>query len=140
MAINSYVENEKTFYEVYVNGFDSRGRRVQKRKKCIDTLRKAQTIEFELKRELANLRDSVIPYKWSEWFEECLKRMKLTNQPSTVINYEKQLNKSVNPHWNEIDVSKITRNDVLVLVFEKLEYELKEMGSGYGSKVVSNGC
>ena len=120
MAIKSYVENDKTFYEVYVNGFDSRGRRVQKRKKCIETMRKAQTIEFDLKRELANLRDSVIPYKWGEWFEECLKRIKLTSQPSTVINYEKQLNKSVNPHWKEIEVSEITRNDVLTLVFEKL--------------------
>ncbi len=72
MAINTYIENGKKFYEIYVNGFDSRGIRVQRRKKGLNTLRKAEMAEFELKRELAKLKEEAAPFRWSEWLFECL--------------------------------------------------------------------
>lgn len=86
MAIKSYEENNQKFFEVYINGFDNRGRRVQKRKRCIETLRKAQTVEFEFKRELALLKEEAVPYRWHEWFDECMKRMKIEYKPSTIYN------------------------------------------------------
>ncbi len=52
MSIKTYVENERKYYEVYVNGFDGQGRRIQRRKKGLETLRKAELAEFEFKREL----------------------------------------------------------------------------------------
>ena len=77
MAIKSYEENGKKFYEIYVNGMDSLGRRLQRRKNAIETLRKAETIEFEFKRELAQFKEQKVPYRWEEWFAECMKRMKV---------------------------------------------------------------
>lgn len=123
MAIKSYEENGKKLYEVYVNGHDSRGVRVQRRKR-VETLRKAEQAEFELKRELAQLREEAIPFRWEEWIEECLKRMKVTNQPSTVINYEKQIGKSITPHWKGIELKNITRSVVHDTLFEKIDSSL----------------
>jgi hypothetical protein len=57
MAIRNYIENETKLYEVYVNGNDARGVRVQKRRRGVETLRKAQVLEFEFKRELAMLKE-----------------------------------------------------------------------------------
>ncbi len=124
MAITKYFEDEKTFYEVYVNGFDARGLRVQRRKRKIETLRKAEVIEFELKRELAKLKEEAVPYRWSEWFEECLKRMKLTQRPSTVIGYDKQLRKWASPRWNHLELSKISRMEIYTTIYEELDVNL----------------
>lgn len=118
MAIKPYEENGKKIFEVYVNGFDSLGRRVQKRKKSIDTLRKAQTIEFEFKRELAQLKAEAVPYRWHEWLSKCIGQMKLTLRPSSVINYNR-LNKWITPHWKSQELSKITKSDVYDVIFEK---------------------
>ena len=120
MAIKIYEEDGKKMYEVYVNGFDSSGRRVQRRKRGIETLRRAEVTEFDFKRELAKLKEEAVPFHWDEWFNECLKRMKTTSRPSTVIGYEKQINKSITPHWKGIELSKITRLEVHTTLFEKL--------------------
>jgi hypothetical protein len=50
MAIKTIEKNGKKIYEVYVNGFNSSGRRVQMKRRGIESLRKAQSAEFELKR------------------------------------------------------------------------------------------
>ena len=51
MAIKTYIENDKKLYEVYVNGYDSAGRRYQRRKREIESLQRARQIEFEFKRD-----------------------------------------------------------------------------------------
>lgn len=124
MAVTSYIEEGKKYYEVYVNGNDSRGVRVQRRKKRIDTLRKAQTVEFELKRELAKLREEAIPYRWDEWFNECLKRMKLVHRPSTVIGYKTQLGKWISPKWDSRELSQISKQMVYNTIFEEIDLDL----------------
>ena len=124
MAIKTIIKSGKKIYEVYLNGVDSRGRRIQRRARGIESLRKAETIEFELKRELSQIKIEKVNLKWGEWFEKCLERMRFTYQVSTVINYEKQMNKSVNPHWKEIEVKKLTRDDVHALIFEKIDDSL----------------
>lgn len=119
MAINSYLENERKYYEVYVNGFDSRGRRVQRRKRGLDTLRKAETTEFEFKRELARLKKEAVPFRWGEWFDVCLKRMKTQFKPSTIYTYDTMIRKWVHPHWETSELKEITRTDVHELIYEK---------------------
>jgi hypothetical protein len=60
MAIRNIIRDGKKLFEVYVNGFNSRGTRVQRKRSNIETLRKAEVIEFELKRELAILSESKV--------------------------------------------------------------------------------
>ncbi|MGE3974759.1 MAG: tyrosine-type recombinase/integrase [Bdellovibrionales bacterium] len=119
MAVRSYIEDGKKLYEVYVNGFNSRGIRIQRKRSGIDTLRKAQQIEFELKREIAKLKEENVPFRWHEWFDVCMQRMKIEMKPSTVINYHSQIRKWVYPHWKDQGLAQITRSDVHELIFEK---------------------
>lgn len=121
MAITSYVEDGKYLYEVYVNGFDSRGKRFQRRKNGIESKRKAETIEFEFKRELAQFKEDEVPYRWEEWFEECLKRIRYQYLPSTVASYDSQIKKWIHPHWKGLDLNTITKADVYDLIFNKAE-------------------
>src|ERR1035438_6531019 len=107
MAIRTYVENGKKLHEVYVNGFDSKGVRVQRKRRGIASLRGAETAEFELKRELAKLKEEAIAYRWSEWLNVCLNRMKMNSQPSTVFSYKTTLNKWITPLWKDFDLDDI---------------------------------
>lgn len=120
MAIRNYTEDGKKLYEVYVNGFDSRGIRVQRKRRNVETLRRAETIEFELKRELAKLREDKIPFRWSEWYDECLKRMKIVHRPSTIWGYQKQLGHWINPLWGDREIQTISRSEVHSAIFEKV--------------------
>lgn len=119
MAIRTYDESGKKLYEVYINGFNSRGVRVQMKRRGIETLRRAETTEFELKRELAQLREEKIPLRWGEWFDECVKRMRLEFQASTIAGYETQVVKWVHPHWEHIELRSIVKADVYELIFHK---------------------
>jgi integrase len=118
MAIRTYVEEGKKLYEVYVNGADARGIRVQRKRKGLETLRKAETVEFELMRELAKLREEAVPYRWEEWFDECMRRMKLEMKPSTIYNYQTQIKKWIHPHWEKTEIRNITKNHVYDVIFE----------------------
>ncbi len=124
MAINTYIKNGKTLYEVYVGGHDARGARWQRRKKGIETQRKAETVEFELKRELAKAREDVVSFRWSEWLEECLKRMRMDLSYSTVMNYESSLNKWVTPVWGMTEIRLITKMQVYDMVYKEMDAKL----------------
>ena len=121
MAIKTEIEDGKKLYEVYVNGFDSAGRRIQRRKSKIETLRKAETIEFEFKRELAKLKEERVPYRFGEWFDECMKRMRLELMPSTVAGYQTQIRKWIHPHWAQVEMQKIGKSEVYELIFHQCE-------------------
>ena len=69
MSITVSSLNGQKVFEVYVGGFDLRGRRFQRRKRGIESLRQAKDIEFEFKRELSKLRAEGYSYFWEEWFE-----------------------------------------------------------------------
>lgn len=120
MAITTYIEDGKKLYEVYVNGFDARGVRIQRRKKGIETQRKAEVTEFEFKRELARLKEEKVPFRWSEWYTECLKRMKVVHRPSTIWCYEKQVGHWINPLWGNRELNTITRSDIHSAIFEQI--------------------
>lgn len=124
MSIRIYEENGKKLYEVYVNGTDSRGGRVQRKRKNIESMPKAKNIEFELKRELSILKDEVIPYRWGEWLVKCLHTIKMSKSPSTYLNYDKSLNKWATPVWKDIEMRAITKTKVYSLIFDELDTSL----------------
>jgi integrase len=120
MAIRTYIKNGKKLYEAYVNGFDSKGTRVQRKRSGIESLRKAETVEFELKRELALLKEQKIHPTWDEWCEECLGLMKVSYRPSTLYSVEKTIKKWINTHWDKREVKSITQMNVHELIYEVL--------------------
>lgn len=124
MAINTYEENGKKLFEIYVNGLDSAGRRFQRRKRGIETLKKAQAIEFEMKRDLAKAKDEPVEFRWEEWLKHCVEEMKYKYRPSTYINYECILNKWMTPLWKGIYLSKISKSDIYTAIYEKLNPKL----------------
>lgn len=124
MSVKSKVINGKTYFEVYVQGSDSSGKRIQMRRRGLESLRAASQIEFELKRELANLKDQKPTFTFAEWFERCLSQMKCLNRPSTVINYNKMLSKWVLPHWKNIRLNEISRSDISSLLNHRLDPSL----------------
>lgn len=125
MSIRAYEVNGQKFYQIYVSGFDSAGRRIQKRKVKIETLKKAQDLEFEMKRELAKLKEQAVPYRWEEWLEVCLHRMKGSFQPSTINGYKTTLGKWITPLWKGREIQTIKRDEVYHAIFEHLGPELK---------------
>jgi hypothetical protein len=126
MAIRTYIEHEKKYFEVYINGHDTRGIRIQWKKRKIETLRKAEMVEFEMKRELARLKEEKVPFRWSEWFSECLKRIKITGAHSTFKNYEKTLNKWVSSKWGNLELHTITKSQVYNLIFEGMTISISK--------------
>lgn len=119
MAIKSYLVDGKKFYEVYVNGFDNRGRRVQRRKRGVESIKKAEDVEFEFERELARLKEEKVPLRWSEWVAIVIAQIRLELLPSTVINYEAHLTTWVTPKWKDREIREITKQDVYDVVFCK---------------------
>lgn len=121
MAITKYEINNKTYFEVYVCGNDSGGRKWQKRKRSIETLKKAQNIEFEFKRELAQAKEQSVPYRFHEWFDVCMGRLEMEARPSTVNGYRGIIQKWVYPFWFNKEIHTITKNDAYNLVFKSCE-------------------
>jgi integrase len=127
MAIRSYVKNGKMLYEAYINGFNSRCTRVQRKRKGIETRRKAEQIEFDLKRELARLKEQSVHLYWDEWLEECLNLMKVSYRPSTVYSYETTVRKWLRQIWRGRELREITKSDVHELIFETISRESATM-------------
>jgi len=123
MAIKPYVLNSEKLYEVYVNGFGPRGERFQRRRSGIDTIRKAEMVEFEFKRELAKLKEESVHARWGEWFEECINIMRVKYRPSTLYSYEKTVRKWINKHWEKKELREISNMDVHELIYEKITTE-----------------
>ncbi len=118
MAITKYELNNKFYYEVYVSGNDSAGKKWQKRKRSIETIRKAQTIEFEFKRELAQAKEQAVPFRFHEWFEICMNRLEMETRKSTVSGYKGIIHKWVYPFWKDKDIHTLTKNHAYELIYK----------------------
>lgn len=123
MSIRPYVLNGKKFFEVYVNGFDRTGKRIQARRKGIESLRRAEEAEFELKRDLAKLKELGVDLRWHEWESECLRLMKVMYRPSTLYTYEKTLQKWIPEAWRVKELRSFTKMDIHEFIFEKMPPE-----------------
>ncbi len=124
MAIKSYELNGKKLYEVYVNGFDRRGQRIQMRKRSIETRKRAEKVEFDFEFELRKLRGEKMPLTWSEWFAKVLGQIRLEFMPSTVMEYESCLNTWVTPRWKDKLIKDITKQDVYDIVYREFDCQL----------------
>lgn len=133
MAIRNYIENGKKLFEVYLNGFNSSGTRVQRKRRGIETLRKAELMEFELKRELAILKEQKVNPRWEEWLEECFNQMKLVYRPSTLYSYEKTVNKWIKKNWSGRELKALGKADIHNLIYEKIT---DEVGTQFTRKYV----
>ena len=120
MAINQYEKDGKTLFEVYVIQRDERGNKVQRRRRGIPSRRKAEQVEFELKKEAESVANEEVPMTWENWYAECLRRMRLELRPSTIQNYETQLKKWVHPFWKSKEIKTITQSNVHELIFESV--------------------
>lgn len=120
MAIKSYTLKGKKLFEVYVNGSDLRGKRVQMRKRGVESITKAKDLEFEFERELAKRKDGEIHLRWHEWYTECMNLMKLSYRNSTCYSYEKTCGKWVNQHLDNKELRKITKFDIHEILYEKV--------------------
>lgn len=120
MAIKCEVIDGKKLYEVYVNGHDANGKRIQRRKSGIESMRKAEQIEFEYKHELAKARDKGKSATFEELYEGYLKEISKTHKYSTVIQYAR-VRKWVEPHLKSKDVREITKSDITSVIFVACE-------------------
>lgn len=136
MAIKQYIENNQKFFEVYVNGHDSRGKRVQWRKRGVETLKKAQTMEFEFKRKLAVLKEQKVDPKFGEWYEECFNILKLTYRPSTYLNYRCAIDKWVLKPWKELYLRDLGRAEIHILLYEGAGQAMSDNMRKYVLKVI----
>ena len=120
MAVKSYTLKGKKLFEVYVHGNDLRGKRIQKRKRGITSIKKAQDIEFEFDRELARVKEEDIYLRWDEWLTECLGIMKVNYRPSTAYSYEKICNKWLSGIWAKKELRSITKAEVHELLYQTM--------------------
>ena len=123
MAIKMKLKNGKRIFEVYVNGRDKSGKRIQMRRRSLDTIRKAEEAEFELKRELAKLKECGVEPRWSEWTLEALKLMKVNYRPSTLYSYEKTLAKWIPKDWSNRALREFSRTTVHEFIYEQMPEE-----------------
>ena len=126
MSITAYQSKQgKKLYEVYV-GVKARGKILQKRRRkdfqgnFISSLPKAKKVEFELKRQLVGQRDGQPIWKWKDWLEECLRRMRFSLKYSTIMNYEKVLGKWVPKDWAEEELQRFTKAEIHKIIFEDM--------------------
>ena len=136
MAIKVKNVDGKKTYEVYINGFDKSGKRVQMRRRSLESLRKAEDAEFELKRELAKLKESEVSPRWQEWVDQCLGIMKVQYQPSTLYTYEKTLKKWVPNDWKEKDLKSFSNANVHEFIYERLPKETTRHTRKFVLKIV----
>jgi integrase len=120
MAISKYSVKGKKLFEVYVNGFDIRGKRVQMRKRGVESITKAKDLEFEFERKLALLKEGEVHLRFGEWYEECLNQIRVSHRPSTVYTYDKVCGKWVIEHLEKKELRAITKSDIHEILYEKM--------------------
>jgi integrase len=136
MAIKSYVEDNQNYYEVYVHGHDANGSRQQWRRRGITSLRKAETIEFELKRKLAMLKERAIDLRFGEWVEESLGILKLSFRPSTTYTYEKIIQKWMMTAWKDLYLREISKQKIYAVLYEGKAQEMSDAMRRYVLKII----
>ncbi len=136
MAIKSYVEDNQNYYEVYVHGHDANGSRQQWRRRGIASLRKAETIEFELKRKLAMLKERAVDLRFGEWIEKCLGILKLGFRPSTLYTYDRTVQKWMMAAWKDLYLREITKQKIYSVLYEGKAQEMSDAMRRYVLKII----
>ncbi len=117
MAIKKIVLNGKVVYEVFVKVRDTTGKQVGVRRCGIASEREAKRIEFEIRSDLEGNKKRIT---WQKWVEHFLTRYKHEYRNSTYLNYKHNLDKWMNPVWNERYVDEIAPSDVHNMIYERI--------------------
>lgn len=117
MAIKEEMVEGKKLYMVTADGVDAKGKRVQMKRRGVTSKREAEAVEFDLKRQLANMREQAPSYVWNEWFEACMERMKVEYKATTLLNYTAKNTHWILPFWDGKDLKSITPQDVHEVVY-----------------------
>ncbi len=120
MAIKNYTKSGKKLFLVEVKARDLEGTQIYRSRQGITSERKAEEIEFELKKEVEALANQKPILSWEKWLDIFLEAMKFRFKPSTLYSYDKCLKKHVSPLWKDFNLSSVTKADVYKLVFEQL--------------------
>lgn len=120
MAIRSYMKDGKKLFFVEIKARDLEGKQIYRSRQGITSERKAEDVEFELKKEVEALANQKPILNWEKWLDIFLEAMKIRFKPSTLYSYDKCLKKHVSPIWKDRDISSIQKADVYKLVHEQM--------------------
>lgn len=120
VAIEEYLKNGKKHFRVKVKMRDRNGRQIFRSDQGHTSIRKAEEVEYEMKKALEAFINQKEALTWEIWFERALSALKNRYEPSTIYTYDKTIKRYVFPVWAKRDISKITQDDVRALIFEKL--------------------
>lgn len=118
MAIISYSKDGKKFFKVEIKVRDSLGKQIFRSKQGITSERKAEDVEFQLKKELEALVEKGPSLFWPDWVKHCLDKMKTNSAYSTVYGYQKNLEKWTFKIWSQKSLKEISRSDVHSALYE----------------------
>ncbi len=119
MSIYTETKNGKTFYTVLVTTRIN-GKQVNKKKRNLTSIAAAKRVEIQLQCDLKRMREEPDMCTWLAWSEICLKRMRLQYKESTVINYQSNFNKWVNPVLGELKLDEIKPSHIHSLIYDKV--------------------
>ena len=135
MGQQTYKWNNKTYYEVYVQGRHPKTeKRMQKKARYtssgerINSKVVANRVEYQLKKELEEFTKGVCLWTWKKWHDECLHRMALTYRKSTVMSYDGDLKKWLPKDWLSQEMTDFQKMDVHHLLFDELGEDLSPHG------------
>ena len=131
VCIKNYTHGGKSYMEVIVQKRDKKGNkkkrtsRFTKSGKRISSLSAAESVKTQLRAELDELIGNRSVYTWSQWQKKALEDMRREGfKESTVQNYERILNKWIDPYWQEKSLSSFTRDDVYEFIHSYLDSRL----------------
>ena len=116
--IKQNILNGKTLYEVYVS-IRINKKQIGRRRKNISSQVLAKREETRLFLELLKLRDHPQQYTWNDWSAKCLDSIKVQYCNSTLIGYQSNFNKWVNPILGSKRLDEITGGDIHDLIFNR---------------------
>lgn len=119
MVIHKYKIDDRDFYKVHVKDRTRFGVQINRTRSGITSEAKAKRVELNLRMELKAIKERRSSYVWEDWLTECLDRMSLEFKNSTVINYEKNLNKWVTPHFKGWRLEDVKKRDIHDIIFKK---------------------
>jgi len=108
MAIKQRQTTEGIVYDVYVQNWNVHGKRIQKRKCGLKSLKSAREAETLLRAGLFFEKGKPQRLTYGMWFGKFMERLRIEGRPSTNINYNSAQNKWMLPHLKDVFLDEIT--------------------------------
>lgn len=119
MPIYKDSKNGKTVYTVLATQRIN-GKQVNRKRRNITSLAQAKRVEIDLKLELRQLKDQPNRYTLKEWSEICINKMRIQFKNSTIMGYEGNLTKWINPYLGDFYIDEISGFMIHDLIYDKI--------------------